>query len=253
MPQYKILGPLQVLDGGADRTPSRAMPSRLLALLLMRANRPVSTEAIITELWGESPPRTAEATIQSYVHHIRKKLTDGETFRATREILVTRRKCYLLETKPGELDSSVFYDLVLRGRKALEHDEHQAARNHLSAALDLWRGPALSDIAAGPLLEAAVVQLEECRVAATELRIESEIQLGRHREVVGELRSLVELHPLNERLRAQLMYVLHRSGRRCEALEEYNRARQMLNQEFGLEPDRELRSMQYDILVGEAG
>jgi len=240
---------MQVIDGGLSLTPSRPMLCRVLALLLMRPNHIVSTDAIIRELWDDDPPPSAMQTIQTYIHHIRKILGDGDSFRAAREILLTRKPGYLLKVDPVDIDSSRFTELLPQGRHKLEKGDYAGAVSSLRAALSLWDGPALADISAGPLLTAHIVDLEESRLAALELRIEADLKLGRHRHILGELRSLVEMYPLNERLRGQLVIALNRSGRRCEALGEYHRARRMLNEEFGLEPDRELRSIQQDILT----
>lgn len=253
MPQYITLGPLQVSAADPAWIPSRPMPCQLFALLLTRPNRIVSTDSIVKELWDENPPSSALATVQSYIHYIRKKLRGDDRLESNRQLVQTRKPGYLLDVTAGELDSTHFSELATRGRKAFESGHFHSAEIQLNSALNLWQGPALSNVTKGPLLRAHVAHLEECRMAALELRVEVDMKLGRHRELVGELMSLVETHPLNEKLRGQLVTALHRSGRRCEALEEYSRTRRMLNDEFGLEPDTELRTIQHHILTAGVG
>lgn len=251
MPNYTTLGPLQVFNEGLSFTPSRPLPRQILALLLMESNQVVSTDAITRELWDENPPRSARTTVQTYVHYLRKELGRGDAGQAAREILLTRSPGYLLRIDPADLDATRFSSLVRRGRSEFDSGHYAGAIKHLRDALVMWEGTALADVPRGPLLTAHVVNLEETRLVALELRIEAEMRMGGHRNVVGELRSLVETHPFNERIRAQLITALHESGRRGEALEEYSRARQILRDEFGLEPDHELRSVQRRILTAE--
>lgn len=228
------------------------MPCRVLALLLSCPNRVISVDTISRELWGDSPPRSATTTIQTYIHHIRKQFGNGDPGLAAREVLVTLKPGYLLRLDQESLDSECFRKLFQRAHENFERGAYDLAEENLRGALGLWRGSALSNISAGPVLSSHIVQLEENRLAALELRIEADMKLGRYRQVVGELRSLVETFPVNERLRAQLITALHHCGRRAEALSEYTKTWRMLAEEFGLEPTHELRSIQRDILSPRA-
>jgi DNA-binding SARP family transcriptional activator len=235
--EFRILGPLEVVEGGRPLTLGGPRQRALLAILLTRANEVVSYDRLIDELWGAQPPRTATNALQYHVSQLRKTLGPGEA-------IVTREPGYLIRVALHELDLLRFEQLVEEARLA---PADQAARL-LREALGLWRGPALADLAGEPFAQAEILRLEELRLAALELRLETDLALGRHRELVGELEVLVHGHPLRERPRAQLMLALYRSGRQAEALDLYREGRRLLVDELGIEPGPELQELEKAIL-----
>jgi DNA-binding SARP family transcriptional activator len=239
--QFDILGPLEVRNEGRLVPLGGTKQRALLALLVLRPNEVVPAERLIDELWGERPPGTAATALQVYVSHLRKALEpEGPPYR----ILVTRPPGYLLALGDGDRDLDRFQALV---REAKDADPSRAA-DQLRTALALWRGPPLADLAYEPFVQAEASRLEELRVAAVEARIEADLALGRHDELVGELESLVVAHPLRERLRGQLMLALYRSGRQAEALEAYQDARRALVDELGIDPSTALQGLERQIL-----
>jgi DNA-binding SARP family transcriptional activator/streptogramin lyase len=211
----------------------------VLALLLLNANRVVPTERLIDDLWGDAAPETARAALQVYVAGLRKALgNDGGSLR-------TRAPGYVLELDPGVLDLERFVQQRDEAR-SVEDDERRAALLH--DALALWRDEPLAELSAEPFSIAAVAQLEQLRLGALEERIDADLVLGRHAALVPELDALVAEHPYRERLRAQLMIALYRSGRQAEALEAYQAGRRVLSEQLGLEPSTELRELEGAIL-----
>jgi DNA-binding SARP family transcriptional activator len=246
-----VLGPLSLRVRGAVITPTAPKPRQVLALLLMYANQVVSVPALIRELWNEHPPRSAQSTMQTYVLQLRKLLVAGLQLPASRissDLLVTRVGGYQLRVEPDSLDMFRFERLTRAGRAALGAENYQLAAATLHEALRLWRDEPLVDVPAGPLLQAQLVRLEETRLTAVEGRIEAELRLGLHRELLPELAYLAAKYPLHENLHAQQMVALYWCGRRCEALEVFHRLRARLVEDFGLEPTDRMQQMQQAIL-----
>ncbi|MEZ0284888.1 MAG: BTAD domain-containing putative transcriptional regulator, partial [Thermoleophilia bacterium] len=242
---FRILGPLEVLDGDRAVALGGLRQRALLALLLLRANEVVSTDRLIAELWGDSPPPTARQTVQVYISQLRRAVpVDG----VRESAIETRSPGYVLHVAPGELDLDRFQELSASGRAALAAGDAAGAAATLREALGLWRGPPLADFAYEEWAQREIARLEEWRLACLEERIEADLQLGRRGELVGELEALVEEHPLRERLRGQLMLALYGSGRQAEALERYASGRRALADELGIEPGRALRDLERRIL-----
>lgn len=245
-----VLGPLLVEQVEAYRLLPPSKPRQVLALLALNAGSLVTVTAIVRELWGDAPPRSWATTVQTYVMQVRRLLVTvlGPGSDA-KQLLVTRAPGYLLRLDPERLDLTRFERRAAEGRAALQlgEDDARAARL-LSDALQLWRGPALADLGAGPLLEVQVRRLTERRLATLGLWIEAELNLGHHREMVGELTALVAQHPLDEHFHAQLMLALYRAGRKSEALSAFHRLREMLVGDLGLEPSAQVRRLQEAIL-----
>ena len=218
--EFRILGPLEVRDADHEVPLGGPRQRALLAILLTHANEVVSRDRLIDELWGKEPPETAGNILQGYISHLRKAV--GQ------DAIVTRAPGYLVRLEPDRLDLHRFERLVERARDA----EPGEAAALLREALALWRGPALADFAYEPFAQAEAARLEELRLAAIERRIEADLALGRHADLVAELEALVAKHPLRERLRAQLMQALYRSGRQAEALDAYQGARRALVDEL---------------------
>ncbi len=242
MLEFRLLGPLEVLDETGPLLLGGRKQRSVLALLVLEAPRPVPTDRLIDVLWGERPPRTAATSLQNFVSQLRKTLGS--------DTLVTKAPGYALAIRPEQVDLNRFRDLASQGR-ATEDAAERASR--LRTALEIWRGPALADLEFEAFAPAAVAPLEEERIAALEERIEADLETGRHGDVVGELEALVEQHPVRERLRAQLMLALYRSGRQAEALDVYQSARRVLVEQLGIEPSRELQALHGAILRQEAG
>jgi predicted ATPase/DNA-binding SARP family transcriptional activator len=238
--EFRVLGSLEVVDEDGPLTPGPPKQRALLALLLLHRGEAVSSDRLIDELWGEHAPASAIKIVQGYVSNLRKVLGDG--------VLVTRGRGYLLQIEPGQLDVDRFESLVAEGRRALQEDDARSAAGLLRDALGLWRGPPLADFAYESFAQSEIVRLEELRLSAQEERIDAELALGEHAQVVGELEALVRSHPLRERLRGQLMLALYGAGRQVEALDAYQHARVQLAEDLGLEPSPVLKQLQKQIL-----
>jgi len=230
---FRILGPLEVLDQGRRVSVRRGKEQALLAYLLLHANELVASDRLVDELWGERPPPTAAKILQNAVSQLRKALGDDR--------LLTRPPGYFLRVEPGELDLERFEVLTERGRA-----EGDPAL--LREALELWRGEALADLRDEPFAQRASLQLEEARLAAREDRLDADLAEGRDAELVPELEGLIAEHPFDERLYRQLMLALYRAGRPGNALEVYQRARKTFDEQLGLQPGPELEELQRQIL-----
>ncbi len=243
---FRILGPLEVEDGGRTIPIAGDRQRVLLAILLIHANEPVSADELIDELWGEHPPVSPRKGLQVQVSRLRKALGEGSAR------LVTHPNGYQLHVESGELDLDRCEHLAHKGREALASGDQRRAAGHLREALAIWRGPALADLGFESFAQGEIARLEELRLAVLEDRIDADLACGRHAELVGELEALVAEHPLGERLRRQLVLALYRGGRQAEALEAYRAARQMLSEELGLEPTPALRELEQAILTHDA-
>ncbi len=238
--EFRILGPIQVLRDGEPIPLGSHKQRAVLAILLLHPNEVVSTGRLIDDLWGEEPPAGDLKTLRSYVSRLRTALgKDGD-----REALLSRSPGYTVVIDEDGLDSAFFERLARVGHEALVRRDAASAAHTLHEALSLWRGPALSDFAYEPFAQAEIVRLEELRLAVTENRMEAELALGRHQQLVSELEWLIGTHPFREGLRAQLMLALYRSGRQAEALAAYRQARDVLVEELGIEPGSELRGLE---------
>ena len=234
-----MLGRLEAYYDGVELDLGPRKERALLALLLLNANHVVSTERLIDDLWGDSPPSTARATLQVYVAHLRKALGNGGT------TLRTRAPGYVLELDSGALDLERFTQLHAEARESSDPERRAVL---LYEALLLWRDAPLPELRTEPFSATAVAQLDELRLAALEERIDADLALGRHAALVTELESLVAEHPYRERIRAQLMLALYQSGRQADALDTYQAGRRVLQDELGLEPGKELRELEAAIL-----
>lgn len=239
--EYRILGTLEVSRDDRAPAPVRGKPRALLAMLLLHRNEVVSTDRLIEALWEGAPPVSAAKILQLYVSQLRKALPEAE--------LRTRAPGYVLELGPGVLDAERFELLLAEGRQALAAGASGRAAALLGEALALWRGSPLAEFAYDRFAQGEIARLEELRLEAAEGRIEADLELGRHAELVAEIEGLVGEHPLRERLRGQLMRSLYACGRQADALAAYADARETLGRELGLEPSRALQELQRRILV----
>src|SRR5688572_1136590 len=218
--RFRILGPLEALDGARSVSIGAAKPRALLGVLLLHANEVVSTTRLMDELWGEEPPATATKLVQGYVHALRKQLNAVT--------LATQAPGYRLHVDPDALDLLEFQRLTEEARASPPERAAELRRR----ALDLWRGPPLADVVFEGPARHEVGRLSELRMSTQTELIEAELELGRHPQLVGELELLVAAHPYQERLRGLLMLALYRSGRQAEALRELETA--ILRQDEGL-------------------
>ena len=233
---FRILGPLEVVADGRVVRLNAAKPRALLAILLLHANEPVSSDRLIDDLWAGRPPATAAKVLQTYVFQLRKALGDAR--------IVTRPTGYELSVDPTRLDLHRVERLVIEARGAAP----PAAAQNLREALALWRGPPLADFTYEPWAQTEIGRLEELRLEALQERIDADLALGRHADLIGEVELLVAQHPLLERLRGQLMLALYRSGRQADALDAYRGARETLVAQLGIEPGSALRHLEQAIL-----
>jgi DNA-binding SARP family transcriptional activator len=240
--EFGILGPLEVRADGRTVALGGARPRAVFAVLALNPNQPVSAERLAVALWGEDVPPSAVKTVQVYVARLRKAFGDPA-------VLVTTPAGYRLRVRPGELDAERFEGLVADGREALAAGRAEQAATELRAALELWRGPPLAELASAPFAPAETARLEEQRLAAVEVRVEADLAAGRHAELIGELQQLTSQHPWRERLHAQLMLALYRSGRQADALEAYRHARGVLIDQLGIEPGGDLHDLHEAILA----
>ncbi|MEU5185484.1 AfsR/SARP family transcriptional regulator [Streptomyces longwoodensis] len=257
----EVLGALAVRERGISITPTAPKPRQVLALLALHADRVVPVSSLIDELWGAAPPRSARTTLQTYVLQLRELIsaalqaappqpdTDGAARRTAKDVLVTMPSGYLLAAGGGSNDVRTFERLAGTGYRAMDAGDYTAAARQLREALGLWTGTALADVQAGAQLEMEIRRLEENRLCALDQRIEADLKLGRHRELLAELTVLVNRYRTHESLHGQFMLALYRSGRRGEALEVYQRLRATLVRDLGLEPSAELQRLQRSILM----
>ncbi len=237
--EFRILGPLEVSAGDGAIKLGGPKQRAVLAHLILRANRPVPVDLLIDGLWGEEPPGTAKNTLQTYVYRLRQVLGDDR--------ISSEAGGYVLRADAAEIDAARFEAMVKTAKAHLPSDLSKAAAA-LSEALALWRGAPLADLSNEPSLRGEIARLEELHLSATEHRIAAEIELGGHSTVVSELDALTARYPLRERMWANLMLALFRLGRQAEALSAYQRARQVLADELGTEPSRELQRLHEQIL-----
>lgn len=238
---FGVLGPLAVWRAGVPLELGTPKGQVLLAVLLCRLGRSVTGDALADAIWGEEPPKSAAKNVQTYIHRLRQRLGDAE--RITRE-----GPGYLLRADRGELDATRFEDLAGLGRAALAAGDLDRSRRLFDDALGLWRGPAFAGFADVPALTSEAARLDELRLGVLEERIDVDLRLRRHSELLGELTALTMEHPFRERMWAQLMLALYRCGRRADALLAYLQVRDVLAEETGLEPGQKLRDLHRTIL-----
>ncbi|MBA9050663.1 MULTISPECIES: AfsR/SARP family transcriptional regulator [Streptomyces] len=250
----QVLGALAAQVNGMSITPTAPKPRQVLALLALHAGHMVPVAALTEELWGENPPRSARTTLQTYVLQLRDLIgaalarrADGGAVSA-KDVLVTLPGGYRLDTRDGLLDFREFERRAGAGYRAMDAGDHEDAARRLREALSLWHGAALADVQAGGQIAMEVRRLEEARLCALDQRIEADLRLGRHRELLSELTVLVNRYRMHESLHGQFMVALYRSGRRGEALSVYRRLHTAMVRELGLEPSPALGRLQRSIL-----
>src|SRR6266508_5549330 len=237
--EFRILGPLEVCGETGTLPLGGAKQRALLAILLVRVNEVVSAERLLDDLWGERQPKSGAKALHVYVSQLRKVVGEGR--------ILTQPPGYMLRLGQDEFDVARVERLREQARGAEPHEASALLRD----ALAMWRGSPLADVAFESFAQPEIARLEELRTGTLEQRIDADLALGRHSELIGELEALVREHPLRERLRGQLMLALYRSGRQAEALAAYQDARRALVEELGIEPHRALQQLERSILRQE--
>ncbi|HEV3363492.1 MAG TPA: AfsR/SARP family transcriptional regulator, partial [Acidimicrobiia bacterium] len=232
--EFRLLGPLEVLRDGAPVAVPPGRPRALLGRLLVSANTVVAADHLIEDLWRGDPPASAGHALRVYVSNLRRLLEPDRVAGVTPQVLVTRPPGYLLAAEPRQTDAGRFELLVAEGGRASDAGRVAEASAIFAEALGLWRGSVLADLADEPFVGPDAARLDELRWVAADRWAEAELALGRHTELVGELEALIRLHPFRERLWAQLIVALYRSGRQADALNTYQRLRTLLIEELGL-------------------
>ncbi|WP_194832961.1 AfsR/SARP family transcriptional regulator [Nocardia sp. XZ_19_369] len=244
--RFKLLGQFEIVADEGPILLTQSKISQLLGLLLIQNGETVSVDSLIEELWGEDMPRSALTTLQTYVYHARKMFA---ALSGGKDILVTRPSGYAIEVADESVDVRAYIAHVDKATKAYALGDVESVIDHLDATRKLWRGPFLVGIPKGQILDAYVTYLKEVRLTALELDIEIKQRTGNYRGLIPQLRLLVAENPLNENLHAQLIKVLHKCGRRAEALAAYRDLWQVLDAELGVRPTSELQSIQQELLT----
>ncbi len=250
--RFEVLGPLRVLRGDTALPLGPVQRRVVLAVLLLQRNRSIGRQQVIDAIWGKAQPSHAVNLVQRHVSGLRMMLEPDRSARSSSELLSWTGSGYLFKAPAGSLDLEVFESRLAVGRAARASGDLAKAARELHAALQLWRGP-ICDGLSCPLLDTQRERLTERHISALEDRIDLDLNLGNHQEVIPELRHLIAEHPLRERLRGLLMSALYRAGRQADALAAYQDARKHLREELGVEPAVALQRLQRQILAADPG
>jgi DNA-binding SARP family transcriptional activator len=252
--EVKLLGPFEFFVDGVSAVPTATKPCQLLAMLAINAGNVVSFSSLIEETWDHHPPRSAVSTLHTYILHLRRRLRkiyENTGSGSAESVIVTKRNGYLLDVEPDEVDVVTYDRLATMGRRAVNEGDDLTAAAILDRALDLWHGNALVDIPTGPLLAIEATRLAENRLSDLDLRIDAELRLGRHHQLLGELSALCARHPILENFSAQYMLALYRSGRHLRALQVFRDLHRNMVDQLGIEPSPRLRELHRLILSGD--
>ncbi|MEG8279687.1 AfsR/SARP family transcriptional regulator [Streptomyces sp. AHA2] len=250
--EIQVLGPLSADVNGISIVPTAGKPRQLLALLAFYPGRVMTVPTLMEEIWGTDMPQSAMTTMQTYILQLRRRLGTAmgpDAPGTAKEVLATRHGGYLLQVPPESVDVHRYEQLATAGQSAFEDGDDARAAGLLRDALAMWQGPALVDVRVGPILEIEVLRLEESRLGTVERRIDADLRLGRHAELIAELTDLVARHPQHEGLHSQAMVALYRSGRQATALDVYRRLRGRLIEELGVEPSPQLQRLHQAMLT----
>ncbi|WP_330301447.1 AfsR/SARP family transcriptional regulator [Streptomyces sp. NBC_00503] len=250
--KIQVLGPLSAEVNGGSIVPTARKPRQILTLLALYPGRVMPVPTLMEEIWGIDLPQSALTTLQTYILQLRRRL--GTAMGpggpgGAKDVLATRHGGYLLQIPPESVDVHAYETLVAQGHRAFEAGDDERAADCLRTALNLWQGPALVDVQVGPILEIEVMRLEESRLVTVERRIDVDLRLGRHTELLAELAELMARHPQHEGLHSQAMVALYRSGRQATALDVYRRLRGRLIEDLGVEPSPQLQRLHQAMLA----
>lgn len=223
----------------------------LLAALLLNANEIVPVEELVERLWGDRLPHRPRSALHTLLTRLRQRLEQGTGDQGT--VIRTSAAGYVIETAPDRIDLMLFRNLVEQARREAERRDLARESTLLARALSLWRGPVLSDVRSDSLHRDVLPKLTEEQLWALDRRCDVDLLLGRHHELVGELRSLIRRYPFHEGFWRQLMLALYRCSRRVEALEVYGEVRDRLRDELGLDPTQVLNDLHMAILRDDPG
>lgn len=246
--RYEILGPLRIVDEHGTSFIRTQKAETLLSVLLARFDQVVTKSQLMAEIWGDQIPSRASACIHVYVSQLRKALRRPD---APTSPIVTRSPGYLLTLGSDELDLNTFQDLMSKGRSHAWDGNHPEAVDCFDDALRLWRGRPFDDGEGGPILQGFATWLNELHMECIEMAIDSQLEMGRHRGVIGHLYALTAQYPLRETFHRQLMLALYRADRQADSLEVYQSARARLHEDLGLEPCRALRDLHHAVLTAD--
>lgn len=253
-----VLGPFRVSQSGVPVQLTAVKPRKVFALLALQADQVVPVASLVEEVWDESPPRSVQTTLQTYILQIRQLIAaalDGDHVKlpnGAKSVLVTEPGGYRLDTHGGLIDAQEFDALSSAGHRARERGDWSETASYFGRALALWHGRALTDVQCGSLLQVEATRLDQSRMSVLDGRIEADLSMGRHHELVGELSGLAARHPLHEGLHQQLMLALYRAGRRSDALQVYRQLRTALSQTLGLDPSPGVEQLHGAVLDASA-
>ncbi|MET8844613.1 AfsR/SARP family transcriptional regulator [Streptomyces rubiginosohelvolus] len=250
--EIQVLGPLSADVNGASIVPTAGKPRQILALLAFYPGRVMPVPTLMEEIWGTEMPKSAMTTMQTYILQLRRRLGTAMGPDApgnAKEVLATRHGGYLLQIPQESVDVHRYEQLVTAGQSAFESGDDGRAADLFRDALAVWQGSALVDVRVGPILEIEVMRLEESRLVTVERRIDADLRLGRHAELLAELTDLIARHPQHEGLHSQAIVALYRSGRQATALDVYRRLRGRLIEELGVEPSPQLQRLHQAMLT----
>ncbi|GGV76668.1 AfsR/SARP family transcriptional regulator [Streptomyces thermoviolaceus] len=252
--EIQVPGPLSAEVNGGTVVPTAVKPRQILSLLALYPGRVMPVSMLMEEIWGAQPPQSALTTLQTYILQLRRHLDTAmgpDAPGTAKDVLATRHGGYLLQIPPQSVDVHQYEQLITQGRAAFEGGDDQVAADCFRRALDLWRGPALVDVRVGPILEIEVLRLEESRLSTIERRIDADLRLGRHAELISELTELTARYPQHEGLHSQAMVAVYRSGRQGAALDVYRRLRARLVEDLGVEPSPQVRRLHQAMLSAD--
>ncbi|MFI6350284.1 BTAD domain-containing putative transcriptional regulator [Streptomyces sp. NPDC050560] len=250
--KFQLLGTFRAEADGVSIVPTAGKPRQILSLLALWPGRVVPVDTLMEEVWGTKLPQSAPATLQTYILQLRRLLAGAmgpDSPRTAKEVLATRHGGYVLEAPVESVDVHTYERMVAEGQSAFDAGDDAIAADRFRRALTLWQGPALVDVRVGPILRIEVMRLEESRLRAVERRIDADLRLGRHTELVPELTGLTARYPQHEGLHSQAMVALYRSGRQASALEVYRRLNTRLIEELGVEPSPQVRRLHQAMLA----
>ncbi|MEV3915015.1 AfsR/SARP family transcriptional regulator [Streptomyces canus] len=250
--RIQVLGPLNAEVNGVSIVPTAGKPRQILSLLALYPGRVIPVKTLMEEIWGMEPPQSALTTLQTYILQLRRRLGTAmgpDAPSGVKDVLATRHGGYLLQVEGACIDVHEYELTVAEGQAAFEAGDNETAAERFRKALTLWNGSALVDVRTGPVLEIEVMRLEESRLATVERRIDADLRLGRHAELIAELTDLTARHVLHESLHSQLIVALYRSGRQAAALEAYRKLRSRLRDELGVEPSPQLQRLHQAMLT----
>jgi SARP family transcriptional regulator, regulator of embCAB operon len=252
--KIEVLGCLRASVAGVSFVPSASKQRQLLAMLAVNVGTLVTTTVLLDEMWDQEPPRSALPTLHTYVSSVRRRLQRvlaGDQRCRAKDILVTEHGGYRLNVPPEAVDAGEYHRLSTAGRRAIDNGDFAMGADTLRAALAMWEGPALADVVTGPRLEIELRRLQETRLSDLDLRINADLHMGRHQQLLGELAAMCAEFPLFESFNVQYMLALHRCGWRSRALDVYQSLRETMVSQLGLDPSTGVRRLHQAILRGD--